>query len=283
MKLGLTCEGGAYRSIFTSAVLDVFLEESIIADYLIGVSAGIAYGISYPSRQKERNLKILQTYAADRRYLSYLNLLKPGNRSIYGLQFAFYDVPNKHILLDYDALEAFEGEIVAVATNVETGKAEYLPVARDTSMLDLLLASCAMPIVFPIVEYQGKKYMDGGVADAIPFERAIEDGCDRNIVILTRERDYHKGREKGVELAAKLYRKYPKFSEALKRRSDVYNQKREKLFALEKKGDLIVICPEDTKGFSRSEKDAKKLQAMYDQGIKVSKENMPQIKAYLAK
>ncbi len=281
MKLGITCEGGAYRTIFTSGVLDVFLDQDIMADYFIGVSAGICYGISYPSRQKERNLKILQTYGTDRRYLSFWNLLNPKNKSIYGIQFAFYDVPHKHILLDYDALADFKGEIIAVVTNIETGKAEYLPVPRHKAAMDLLLATCAMPVLFPIIEYDGGRYMDGGIANPIPYERAIADGCDKNIVILTRERDYHKSSEKSLDFAARFYKKYPHFADALKRRSELYNQSRDRLFQLEREGRLVVICPEDTAGFKRTEKDQAKIRALYDQGIDVAQRELDKIKEYI--
>lgn len=283
MKLGITCEGGAYRTIFTSGVLDVFLEEDIIADYFIGVSAGIGYGISYPALQKERNLTILKKYAADRRYLSFWNLLNPKNRSIYGIQFAFYDVPHKHVLLDYDALEAFRGEILAVVTNIETGQAEYLNVPRRHKTMDLLLATCAMPVLFPIVEYEGRRYLDGGIADPIPYKKAIEDGCDKNIVILTRERDYIKGNEKSLDFAARFYKKYPKFVKTLKQRGEEYNQIRQELFEKEQKGEVLILCPDSTEGFKRTEKNPEKLMGLYEQGKNCTKRELGRIKEYLEK
>ncbi|MDL2237657.1 patatin family protein [Christensenellaceae bacterium OttesenSCG-928-K19] len=283
MKLGITCEGGAYRTIFTSGVLDVFLEEGIMADYFIGVSAGIGYGISYPTQQKGRNLNILQTYGTDRRYLSFWNLLNPKNKSIYGIQFAFYDVPHKHILLDYDALEAFKGEIYAVVTNIETGQAEHLPVPRRGKTMDLLLATCAMPVLFPIIEYEGGKYLDGGIADPIPYEKAISDGCDKNIVILTRERDYQKSSEKSLEFAARFYKKYPRFVDALKRRGELYNESRDKLFRMEKNGDVLLLCPDNTKGFKRTERDQQKILGLYNQGIDVARRELDHIRDYLQK
>ena len=55
MKTGLVLEGGALRTIFSSGVCDAFLNEELpMPDYTIGVSAGIAYGVSYLSRQKRR-------------------------------------------------------------------------------------------------------------------------------------------------------------------------------------------------------------------------------------
>ena len=59
MKTGIVFEGGAFRTIFSCGVMDAFLEKNIMPDYIIGVSAGAAYGVSYASRQPGRNLKII--------------------------------------------------------------------------------------------------------------------------------------------------------------------------------------------------------------------------------
>ena len=51
MKTGLVLEGGALRTIFSTGVFDALLEKNVMADYVVGVSAGIAYGVSYVSKQ----------------------------------------------------------------------------------------------------------------------------------------------------------------------------------------------------------------------------------------
>ena len=62
MKLGMVFEGGANRTVFSCGVMDKFLEENIMPDYYIGVSAGMAYGLSYLSGQKGRNLELMEKY-----------------------------------------------------------------------------------------------------------------------------------------------------------------------------------------------------------------------------
>ena len=64
MKLGMVFEGGANRTVFSCGVMDKFLEENIMPDYYIGVSAGMAYGLSYLSGQKGRNLELMEKYMA---------------------------------------------------------------------------------------------------------------------------------------------------------------------------------------------------------------------------
>ena len=59
MKTGLVLEGGALRTIYSTGVMDAMLSKDLMVDYVIGVSAGIAYGVSYVSKQPQRNLEIL--------------------------------------------------------------------------------------------------------------------------------------------------------------------------------------------------------------------------------
>lgn len=75
MKLGMVFEGGANRTVFSCGVMDKFLEENIMPDYYIGVSAGMAYGLSYLSGQKGRNLELMEKYMADKRYMGMRHLL----------------------------------------------------------------------------------------------------------------------------------------------------------------------------------------------------------------
>ena len=284
MKLGITCEGGAFRTIFSSGVLDAILENEIYADYFIGVSAGIGYGISYCSRQKGRNLEILRRFAADKRYLSWRNFFNRKNKSVYGLKFAFEEVPKKHIPFDHETYSKVASSTFAVVTNIETGKPEYLSFPAFDESFDVIKASCAMPELFPIIELDGKKYMDGGVSDPIPFKKAMQEGCDKNIVILTREDSYEKKqKDKMMEFAARRYKKYPEFQKVLRERNDNYNKCREELFGLEKNGEVFVFRPDDTKGFSRLEKDPVKIENMYKQGYEIGLKRMEELKEYLKK
>ena len=146
MKLGITMEGGASRTVFSCGVTDAFLEEDIMPDYFVGVSAGIAYGVSYLSRQKGRNLTIIQKYMNDKRYMGVRHLLK--NRNFYNIPFVFGEIPNKLESFDFEAFEAYPGKVEACVTNIHSGKAEYLEVPRKDEKFEVLVASCALPILF---------------------------------------------------------------------------------------------------------------------------------------
>ncbi len=281
MKTGLVLEGGALRTIFSSGVCDAFLDSGLpLPDYTIGVSAGIAYGVSYLSRQSRRNLQLVTRFANDHRYMGWRNLANPRNRSYFGLRFAYDTIPNELLPFNYDAFEAYPGEVEAVVTNLDTGKADYLPVPRRTNWNTLLQATCAIPLMFPIIRLNGVPCLDGGCSDAIPWKRAMEVGCDRVVVILTRERDYIKKPDRTLRVFARIFRKYPNFVDTLRRRTDAYNACREELFALEREGKAVVIAPEDTLGCSRTEKDLDKLRALWQEGYFAGRRALAQVQDF---
>ena len=150
-------------------------------------------------------------------------MLNPKNRSIYNLEYVFYEVPERLLPFDYDAFARYKGKVFAALSNVDTGLAEYHEVPRGDHKFMYLRASCALPLLFPIITIDGKRYMDGGITDAIPYKKAVEEGCDKNIIILTREKEYVKHVEPTDKLAARKFRKYPQFAQALLTRAGRYN------------------------------------------------------------
>ena len=102
MKTGIVFEGGAIRTVYSCGVMDAWIEQGIDFDYLVGVSAGIAYGVSFISRQFGRNLEILTKYAPDPRYMSFRNMVRPGNRGCYfGLKFSFEEEEKNLLQVQY--------------------------------------------------------------------------------------------------------------------------------------------------------------------------------------
>ena len=280
MKTGLVLEGGALRAIFSSGVCDGLLEGHVMADYVIGVSAGIAYGVSYVSRQPRRNLEVVTRFAPDRRYMGWRNLTDKSNRSYFGLKFGFSTIPNELVPFDYDTFAAFPGEVEAVVTNLNTGKADYLAVPRRDKESVVLQASCAMPLLFPIFEIDGQPYLDGGIGDSIPWRRGLEK-CDRVIVVLTRPRSYRRRPERMMKLIRKRYRDYPKFVAAMEHRAEVYNRDRAAMFQAEREGKLLVIAPRSTLGVARTERNTEKLRLLWAEGYQTAVDRMVEIRDYL--
>ena len=280
MKTGLVLEGGALRAIYSSGVCDGLLDGGVMTDYVIGVSAGIAYGVSYVSRQPRRNLEVVTRFAPDKRYMGWRNLADKENRSYFGRKFAYDIIPNKLVPFDYDTFAAFPGEVEAVVTNLNTGRADYLTVPRRDKESTVLQASCAMPLLFPVFEINGQPYLDGGIGDAIPWRRALSK-CERVIVVLTRPRSYRRKPDKGMKLVRRRYKDYPVFLEVMERRAEVYNQDREQLFQAERGGRLLVIAPESTLGVARTERDTEKLRLLWAAGYQAAVDRLEEIRGFL--
>lgn len=268
MKIGLVIEGGASRTYFACGVMDKLLQEDIHADYIIGVSAGIAFGVSYCSRQFERNLRILKNYEEDKRYMGARHLLDRKNRSYYNLEFVFETIPKKLVPFDYKTFYGRKEQCIAVVTRLDNGEAEYIEMPVDDNF-DVLKASCALPILFKPIVLNETQYMDGGIADSIPFKKALADGCDKVIVLLSHPRGYVKGKESATPLVKLIYRKYDRFLNSFQNRPEKYNESIKELEALERQGKALVIAPSEKslKGIGRTEKRVKLLEPLYRSGF----------------
>lgn len=281
-KIGLVLEGGAMRGLYTAGILDVFLDNNINIDGIIGVSAGALFGANYYSKQRGRALRYNKKYCKDKRYISIHSLITTGN--IVNKDFAFYKVTNELDPFDDEEFIKTNKDFYVVITNVETGMPEYINIKNSTvKNLEVLRATSAMPIVSKMVEINNHKYLDGALADSIPVTKAIDMGYDKIIVILTRPFEYRKKPFSKLEsLFIKLkYRKYPKLANAILNRYSNYNECLEKIIDLESKKEIFVIRPSRDLNISRLEKDECKLQEVYDLGINDAKKQMKRLIKFL--
>ncbi len=279
MKTGLVLEGGALRGIYTAGVLDVFIENDICFDGIIGVSAGALFGVNLLSKQKGRVLRYNKRFNSDRNYMGIKPFLKTGN--IIDTEYAYDRVPRQLDVFDNETFMKSGVPFYAVVTNIEKGEAEYVLVEDVFEQMDVLRASGSMPFVSRPVEIDGKLYLDGAVTDSIPFERFEEMGYDRLVVVLTKTADYVKSPMSPVLTRMFYGRKYPEFEVKLRERHINYNSCMERLKAREEKGDIILLRPERNTGIKRMERDPQKMQETYDMGVKDASDNLEKIKAFL--
>ena len=133
-----------------------------------------------------------------------------------------------------------------------------------------------MPIVSQIVDIDGQKLLDGGVADSIPVKYFDKIGYDKNVVVLTQPKHYQKNKNRLMPIIRLKYKQYPKLVEAMENRHLVYNQTLAYIEEQEKQGKLFVIRPKETLQIGKVEKDPNKLKEVYD----IGRETMtPQISA----
>lgn len=269
------------RGIFAAGVLEYLLDNDIKVDYVIGVSAGACHGCSYVSGQKGRAFAVCTDYMDDPRYGSVQSLLKTGD--YFGKEFMYHTIPEELNPVDNESFKKSGIRFEVGVFNCITGESEYPEIKDMFEDVDWIAASASPPLFAKMVDIGGYQYMDGGLSDSIPVKHAQEIGCDKVIVILTRERGYRKAASKSIPLIKAKYKDYPKLIEALKRRHTVYNETLEYIDGEEKKGNVFVIAPVKDLGVGRLEKDRNKLKNAYLEGYYVTESYGDKLKEFLEK
>lgn len=280
MKVGLILEGGAQRAIYTAGVLDVFMEQKIVFDGVVGVSAGAIHGCSFVSGQQRRSIDYTLAYAGDKNYMSWYSFFTTGN--IVNEEFCYHTLPEKLFPFNHQSFEKSSTEFYVTCSNLETGLPEYIKCAKmDKIGLAYLRASASMPFVSRISEIKGRKYLDGGICDSIPLTAFQKMGYKHCVVVQTRAKGYRKTPNKLGWLAPIFYRKYPKFAAAIQNRHIMYNNELEQIEQAQKEGSVFVIRPSKNIKIHHMEKNKKVLQAVYELGRTDAMNLLPQMKKFL--
>lgn len=274
-------EGGAMRGMFTAGVIDVMMEHGIVFDGAVGVSAGAAFGCNYKSKQIGRVIRYNTRFSRDKRYGGFRVLLKEGN--FYSKQFCYAEVPMVYDVFDFDAYESNPMAFYVVATDVETGKAEYHRLAdRHDHGFEWIRASASMPLVSQMVEIDGRKFLDGALADSIPVRQFEAMGYDRNVVILTQPLGFRKKPDSLLPVIKWYYRKFPRLVEAMAARHEQYNATLDHIARREQSGELLVIRPLEKLPIGRTEKDPDKLRLVYEIGRRTAEKRIAEIEKFLS-
>ncbi len=268
------------RGIYTAGVLDVFMENGINTDMMMGVSAGACFGCNYVSGQIGRTIRYNIRFAKDPRYCSFRSMFKTGD--IYGYEFCYHELPEKLDPFDFKAFRESSREFWIVATSLETGKAVYKRLEKmDREDMEWVRASASMPMVSNTVMIVNKPYLDGGIADSIPVEAVMHMGYEKTVVVLTRPEGYQKKPEAMYPREKIRYRKYPEFLNTLAHRHEEYNRELEAVKKLEAEGKAFVIRPSELPEAGRIEHDPEKLNSTYMLGRKDAEKALESLRAFL--
>ncbi len=273
----LVLEGGAFRGLYNQGVMDAWMKHGLNFGCVIGVSAGALAGMNYVSGQIGRSARANLGSRYDSSYIGTEAIRK--SRSLINLDF---------LLEDYNDIEPFDSErfysdlqrFVAVATNCETGEAEYFEKGKCEDIMSAIKASASMPFISPMVPVEDGLYLDGGCACKIAYQWALDEGYEKIVIVRTRDRAFRK-KEKNSRSARRFYRNYPEFAEKLDRSNADYNAQLDEIDALEKSGRVFVVAPEQPVDVSRIERSMKKLGHLYWTGYHEGKESLLPIKEYL--
>lgn len=281
-KVAMVLEGGSFRCQFTAGVLDVFMENGVEVSACYGVSAGALSGLNYKSRQIGRANRVNLAFCNDSRYMGAKSFATSG--SVVGYDFLLNDIQDRLDPFDNDAFEKNPMSLYAVATDVVFGTPAYLPVENAVLDVDALRATTSLPLMTQPVEMGDAIYLDGGVADSVPVEHALEDaGFDRAIVVLTQDRTYKKCPYEFLAAAHARYAAYPYLLEALENRHERYNEQREHIWEYERQGRALVIAPPQPVEVGHIEHDPAKLLALYIQGRQEGKRRLDEVRAFISK
>ena len=264
----LVLEGGGMRGVFTSGVLDWMIDHGITFPYLVGVSAGSSNALSFAAHQRGRGKYVFADLQVERHYLGMRNIFR--HHSIMDMHLLYHELPETLWPYDYEAYRVNPMRVESVVTDCVTGKAVYLEEKQDAGrIIDIVRASSSLPFVCPIAYVDGRPMLDGGIADSIPLARALEQGYEHAIVVLTRHRGYRK-EEKPPRIPSFIYKRYPKLREALQTRGVRYNEQLAMVERLEDEGRITVIRPDHPVEVARIETDINKMNTLYQHGFDVA-------------
>ncbi|MGE7090513.1 patatin-like phospholipase family protein [Lysinibacillus sp. NPDC048646] len=274
----LILEGGTFRTLFTSGVLDAFLEHDIMMPYVVAISAGAINACSYVSQQKERSLRVLMDYRHDKRYMGLKNFLK--EKSLFGLDFAYNVIPNQLDIFDWDTYQQYDGKLLFGVTNASTGQVEYMDAREMDRECMMLRATCAIPILFPEIKLNDTAYYDGGLAEPIPIQHGIERGFEKHVLVLTRPKGYRKKLDRQSKWAMRLLAKrYPNLVKSMEKRAEHYNASLAHCEQLEEEGRAFIFRP--IEALNSFEKDTTQMRSNYEMGYEQAQQQMAALKQFL--
>lgn len=276
-KICLVLEGGGNRGMYTSGVLDAFLENDIFINNIYGVSAGALNAMSYLSKQRGRSYRVNKEYIF-KECIDYKRMFQ--GKAILDLDYLFNEVNNKLDIFDLETFEKNKGEYVVNCVDVTTGNTVYKKIDSYDDYL-YIKASASLPLFAKTVEVDGLKLIDGGVGDSIPVMKALDDGYDKVIVILTRHKEYVCHPYKLMNLYKVKYKKYPRLVETFKNRHNKYNITRDLIEQFEKDGKVLAIYPSEELIISNLERDMNVIDHVYNVGYKDGLKTVKKVKEYL--
>ena len=268
------------RGLFTAGVMDVMMEHGLQFDGLIGVSAGATFGCNYKSHQPGRVLRYNLRFIGEPRYMGWRSFFKTGD--LVGAEFSYHTLPTELDIFDSEMFERNPMEFHVVCTDAETGQPVYKQLTRaDYDCLEWIRASASMPIVSRPVQLEGRKLLDGGIADSIPLKHFQQLGYERNVVVLTQPKGFSKKRTRLMPLFHLLMRRYPAIIRAMGRRHEMYNAQLAYLQQEEQAGRILLIYPEEALPIGRTEQDEQKIRRVYKTGRLAAEQRLGAIEAFL--
>lgn len=278
-KAGLVLEGGGSKGVFTSGVLDFFLDQDLDFVRIYGASAGANNAASFIAKQRGRSFATFEQFMGRWDFASWRSLLLTGD--FFNVKMCYHKIPEELLPLDFETAAAWKGQFYAVVTNVRTGRPEYLRVSDLRKGLRILQASGALPLVARRVQLGEDWYLDGCLTDPVPIDRCIRAGSRKNVVVLTKQPGYRRHADPMLPFIKAAYRKYPSLLYSIEHLPERYNRMLDGLAVKEDSGEAFVIRPADLHGVGRFQVELDQLKALYDEGYRTAEACWPALRDYL--
>ncbi|MGI6737049.1 MAG: patatin-like phospholipase family protein [Anaerovoracaceae bacterium] len=283
-KIGLIVEGGGMKCAYSAGVLDAFLDHGLQFPYCIGVSAGSANMLSYVAGQRGRARRFYVDHIDRPGYFGVRSLLR-RNGGLFGLRYIYGTLSNSdgEDPLDFAAIRANPAEAVVVATDAVTGMPAYFPKARlRQDDYREVMASSAIPMVCRPVRIGRRLFFDGGISDAIPIAHALDNGCDKVVVLLSKPRSYMRPPQKHRALYHRVLHRYPGAVNAIDRRHLMYNDQLHQLYTMERERRAFVFTPSRKLKMDTYAMNKEANQQLYELGVADAERRMEELQAFLA-
>ncbi len=263
--VALVLEGGGMRGMFSAGVFEAFMLKNLTFPYITAVSAGACNILSYMSNQPLRTRRIIENYVTDKRYFSVKNWFQSG--SIFGFDFIFEDLPKNLLPFDFDTYYNYPGTLQVGTTDCKSGKAIWFGKEGIGTKFLPVRASASLPFLAPMVHIGSRDLLDGALVAPIPYERALEAGYKKFVVVLTRNSGYRKKKAVPQILMKTWYKNYPKLWEIMEQRPELYNHQLDYVEQLEKEGRAVIIRPQIPLEIDKLDIKPDKLLQLHDHGI----------------
>ncbi len=185
-KIALVMEGGGMRGAYTAGALSWLLDNGIEFTSSYGISSGAFYLCGYLMKDKEFLYNCSTNCVTDKRYMFLPGIMRSGK--IVDYDFLFNQILVKENHMDLSPLKDLDVEGFFGLYDLSQGKTVYIS-TKDISV-DLLKAAASLPILGKLVKVGDKEYLDGGITEMIPIEKAIKDGCEKFLIITTKPQNY---------------------------------------------------------------------------------------------
>ncbi len=275
----LALQGGAFRGVYTSGVLDCLMDNDINLSDCVGISAGALNGVNYISGDIGRSAKINLQYRHDKNWVGYKAL--KADKGIVGFSFIFNKITDK-LPFDINRFLSDDRTLYALITNLETGDQEYITNHQKDLIFTAVKASASMPYISSPVKINDKLYLDGGCKYTSPLRFSLT--LNKKIVyVATRDVSFRENEELGFikRGTSNIYRKYPNFVNSLENINKIHNQDLDTLDKLVEEGKIFRIAPSKEIHISRFEGDMEKLGSLYELGYSDAKKLIPELKRFL--